>query len=62
MNIDQRLEALTHTVELLAGMQVETEKEMKQLTIKMSIMTDTVNRLGIAMEDHEHRIRRLEGD
>ena len=28
MNIEERLEALTHTVELLAGMQVETEKRM----------------------------------
>lgn len=26
MNIEQKLEALTHSVELLAGMQVETEK------------------------------------
>jgi hypothetical protein len=31
MNIDERLEALTHSVEPLAGMQVETEKRMTRL-------------------------------
>ena len=31
MNIDARLEALTHTVELLAGMQVDTEKRLARL-------------------------------
>jgi len=31
VNIEERLEALTHTVELLAGMQVETEKRMAVL-------------------------------
>jgi hypothetical protein len=53
MNIDQRLEALSHTVGLIAGMQLATEKElqqltgkMDQLTVKMTVMTDTVNRLG----------------
>jgi len=63
MNIDERLEALTHTIELLAGMhkdvlnaQQQTEAKMQELTVKMSIMTDTVNRLGIGFEDYEHRI------
>jgi hemerythrin superfamily protein len=31
MNIDERLEALTHSVELLAAMHKETDKEMKRL-------------------------------
>ncbi len=31
MNIDESLEALTHSVELLAGMQIETEKHIEVL-------------------------------
>jgi len=31
MSVDERLEALTHSVELLAGMQIETEKRMATL-------------------------------
>jgi hypothetical protein len=67
MNIDERLEALTHTVELIAGMQLATDKElqqltgkMDQLTVRMTVMTDTVNRLGIGFEDRENRIRGFE--
>jgi hypothetical protein len=32
MSIDERLEAITHSVELLAGMQIETEKRLVRLT------------------------------
>lgn len=31
MTIDERLEALTHSVELIAQMQLKTEKEIRQL-------------------------------
>ena len=31
MTIDERLEALTHSVELLAQMQIKTEKEIRRL-------------------------------
>ena len=31
MNIDERLEALTQSVELIAQMQVKTEKEIRRL-------------------------------
>jgi hypothetical protein len=30
MTIDERLEALTHTVELIAQMQLKTEKELRR--------------------------------
>jgi hypothetical protein len=43
--IDERLDALTHTVELLAGMQVETEKLVQNL-IKTQTRTERgLNRL-----------------
>jgi hypothetical protein len=69
--IDERLEALTHTVELLAGMQIETEKLVQNLiktqeeTARMQIKTEQgLNRLRryaltIAL-DHETRLSRLE--
>ena len=40
MDIEQRLEALSHSVELLAGMQIETEKRMTRLA-------ETVERLAV---------------
>lgn len=68
MDIEQRLEklaerteAMAHSVELLAGMQIETERRMAQLV-------DVVNQIGMATEqlmgvahDHEQRIIALEG-
>lgn len=50
--IDERLEALTHTVELLAGMQIKTEKQIRRLGryIRMIVL------------DHEARLLALEGD
>ncbi len=53
-NIDQRLEALTHSVELIAKMQLQTEKELRRLGKYIR---------GIAQIslDHEARIRSMEG-
>ncbi len=50
-NIDQRLEALTHSVELIAKMQLKTEKEIKRLGrfVRMIVL------------DHESRLLALEG-
>jgi hypothetical protein len=33
MNIDERLEALTQTVEIIAGMQRESEKQISELSV-----------------------------
>ena len=35
MNIDERLEALTQTVEILAGMQRENVKRFEELSVSM---------------------------
>jgi len=50
--IDERLEALTHSVELLAQMQIKTEKEIRRLGryVRMIVL------------DHEARLLALEGD
>ena len=55
MTIEERLEALTQTVELLGGMQVETEKKLQRLI-------DTVNRVALLVVDHDERLDDLEGN
>jgi len=52
MNIDERLEALTQSVELIAQMQVKTEKEIRRLGRYVRII----------VLDHEARLLALEGD
>ena len=53
MTIDERLEALTHTVELLASFHKDNELRMGQLT-------ETMTRLGNIIIAHEQRIEDLE--
>jgi hypothetical protein len=50
MNIDERIEALTQSVELLARMHQDNEKRYNRL----------FERLVSIAENHEGRIRRLE--
>ena len=54
-NIDQRLEALTHSVELIASMQKQTEKEIRRLGKYIRSVAQLVL-------DHEARIRTIEGN
>jgi hypothetical protein len=62
MNIDERLEALTHTVELLAGLQMETEKKLARLTETMATLADGMIHLTRVALDHTERIENLEGN
>jgi hypothetical protein len=69
MNIDERLEALTQTVELMASMQKETEKHMTALATKMERLAETDAQFHRGMEqisrilaNHEHRPDSLEGN
>jgi uncharacterized protein (DUF1330 family) len=52
MTIDERLQALTHSVELIAQVQLKTEKEIRQL----------VRYVRTIVLDHEARLLVLEGD
>lgn len=61
MNIDQRLEALTQTVELLAAMHKENEKlagEMMLAVVRLARIAEAHNG---QLDDHENRIDKLEG-
>jgi len=66
MTIDERLEALTQSVELLAQMHRDNERQLNE---KFAILADTMNRVGRIIEIHEHRLDshedrldRLEGE
>jgi len=59
MNIDERLEALTQSVELLAGMQRETEREQKKTSLEIRKLARLVR---VIVVDHEARLLALEGD
>ena len=67
MTIDERLEALTHSVELLAGMHRDNERAIAQLSQRNERLEDLVTqiaegtlRLLNAVEAHEQRISDLE--
>ena len=59
MNIDERIEALTQSVELLAtlhkDLEVKTDQRMNQMIERMNQMIDAINKLGDIAGDHEHR-------
>jgi hypothetical protein len=61
MDMDERLEALAQTVEILAGMQRENEKRFDQVTHNFEIVLDSIKRLEIIATSHEDRLEDLEG-
>ena len=71
MTIDERLEALTHTVELLARMHIDndreyherfqrTEERFARNEDRLAQLMDTMNRLGRIIEIHEQRLDDLD--
>ena len=69
MNIDQRLdrlterhEALTQTVEIIAGMQKKNEEAHQKNEILLAHVMETIESLARIAHAHEQRIKRLEDD
>jgi hypothetical protein len=58
--IDERLEALVQTVELLAIENREIAGKLDTLTGHIDRLTTAMTTLAEAMTNHEHRIQRLE--
>jgi peptidoglycan hydrolase CwlO-like protein len=56
--IDERLEALTHSVELIASMQQQTEREIQQTQRQIKSLGRLVRTIAV---DHENRLSALEG-
>ena len=55
-----RHEALTQTVELIAGMQRDNEGRMAKIEDKMAQLTETMNRLANIVIVHDQRLDDLE--
>ena len=64
MSIDERLEAITRNLELLASIQRDNERRESQrflaLTEKIEQLSDAVTRLVQVADNHEDRIHALE--
>jgi hypothetical protein len=61
MTIDERLEALTQTVELIAGMQRASEERIARLTAAIEEDGKHIRALVRIAEIHERRLTDLEG-
>jgi hypothetical protein len=66
MTIDERIEALTQSVELLASLHRDLEKEtaakFAQTDARFADTLQFINRLAHIAEAHEQRLDRIEGE
>jgi hypothetical protein len=64
MDIEQKLEALTQTVELLARMHVDHEREYHERSVRtddrLAQLMETMNRLANIVEAEDQRLDDLE--
>jgi hypothetical protein len=65
MDIEQKLDALTQTVELLARMHVDHERDYHERSVRtddrLAQLMETMNRLANIVEAEEQRLDDLEG-
>jgi hypothetical protein len=61
MNIEERLEALTQTVELISAMQRDNEKRFTQIAAMFESALDSIKRLESIALAHEQRLDDLQG-
>jgi hypothetical protein len=60
MNIDQRLEALVQTVELVAAMQRDNEKSIAEINTAIRQDAENIRALVRVAEIHHERLSHLE--
>ena len=60
MNIDDRIQALTESVELLATFHRDTEAAIQKLTDQVGQLTGHMNTIAQLVIGHEQRIQNLE--
>ena len=60
MNIDERLEALTQTVEIIAAMQKDNERRFAETDKRLGQVLQAITQLGNIAESHDHRLDNLE--
>jgi len=59
MTIDERIQALTESVELLASFHKDMEQKFNAA---MQQIAEVLKMLGTVIADHEMRLRKLEGN
>lgn len=62
MTIDERLEALAQSLEVLQGMQMDNEKRFTTITRNFEVVLEALQSLERTAAAHERRISHLEGD
>jgi hypothetical protein len=60
VTIDERLEALTQTVEIIAGMQRDNERRFAETDRRMAQVLEAITQLGRIAESHDHGLDNLE--
>ena len=60
MTLDQRLEALTQTVELVAAMHKDNEILMREMMLAITRLANIADAHNGQLDNHETRINRLE--
>jgi hypothetical protein len=60
VNIDERLEALTQTVEIIAAMQKDNERRFAETDKRLGQVLQAITQLGNIAESHDHRLDNLE--
>jgi len=59
MTVDERMEALTHTLEQIAGLQLRGEERLVRIEERFDGLTQTVELLGQIQTKTEKEIRKL---
>ena len=62
MTIDERLEAISQSLQILTGMQHQNEKRSEQYEKRFEQDAENIRALARIAEIHEHRLTHLEGD
>jgi hypothetical protein len=60
MTLDERLEALTQSLEILNGLQHANEERFSQITHNFEIVLDSIKRLERIAVRHEERLNDLD--
>jgi hypothetical protein len=60
--LKERHEALTQTVEIIAGMQKDNERRFAETDRRIGQVLEAITQLGHIAASHDHRLDNLEGN
>lgn len=62
MDLDERLQTMSHDIELLISMQASNERRFEQIGRNFEVIADSLKRLERIAAAHEQRLDDLEGE